>query len=247
MFIDHRYSQFSSVRNKLSLVVYPLQKIVDFPYYVAQSIGGFFETQQRLFAENQKLREEHFLLQAKLQKLDSLEKENEQLRNLLGSGAKVRENLLAADVINIDPNPFTQQIIINRGINHKVYAGQPVIDADGIMGTVTVVDKDESRALLITDASHALPVVDVRNGVRAIAVGTGSGGLELRHVPNSVDINIGDTMVTSGLGGKFPEGFPVGVVKDIKHDHSKPFATIILQPSARLDRSRHILLIQGGK
>lgn len=247
MIVDHRYVQFNQFRNKLSLVVYPIQKVVDFPFYIAQTIGGFFATQESLFAENQKLRQEHLLLQAKLQKLDSLETENNQLRQLLGSGSQLRENLLVANVINVDPNPFTHQILINRGTEDQVYAGQPIIDADGVMGTITEVGAAESRALLITDAGHAIPVEDVRNGVRAIAVGTGSGNLELRHVPNSIDINVGDVMVTSGLGGKFPVGFPVGKVKEVKHDPSKPFATIVLQPSAKLDRSRHILLIQNAK
>lgn len=244
MIVDHRYMQFGQVRTKLSLVVYPIQKVVDFPFHIAQCIGGFFATQQRLFSENQTLRQEHLLLQAKLQKLASLETEIMQLRQLLGSSSQVQENHLIANVINVDPDPFMHQIIINRGSNDEVYAGQPIIDADGIMGTVTVVGESESRALLITDASHAVPVEDVRNGIRAIAVGTGCGGLELRHVPNSADISIGDVMITSGLGGKYPVGFPVGKVKEVKHDPSKPFATIVLEPSARLDRSRHVLLLQ---
>lgn len=247
MFLDHRYMQFGSVRSKLSLIVYPIQKVVDLPFYLAQQIGGFFSTQYHLFSENQQLRKEHLLLQAKLQKLDALETENKQLRDLLGSGSQLQQNLLIANVVNIDPNPFTHQIIINRGANDGVYAGQPLIDANGIMGTVTLVEPDESRALLITDAGHAVPVENVRNGVRAIAVGTGNNNLELRHVPHSIDIDVGDVMVTSGLGGKYPEGFPVGVVKSLKRDPAKPFAAIVLRPSAKLDRSKHILLIQNSK
>lgn len=244
MYADYNYSQFSQLRNKLAIVVYPIQKIVDLPFSLAQQIGGFFATQQRLFSENQNLRQEHLLLQAKLQKLDALETENKQLRDLLGAGAKIKENLLVANIVNVDPDPFTHQVIINRGKEDAVYAGQPVIDANGVMGTVTVVGNIESRALLVTDASHAVPVEDMRNGVRAIAVGTGRGGLELRHVPNSVDIQEGDLMLTSGLGGKFPVGLPVGTVKEVKHDPSKSFATIVLRPAAKIDRSRHILLIQ---
>ncbi len=244
MYADYNYAQFSQIRNKLSVVVYPIQKIVDFPFSLAQQIGGFFATHQRLFTENQTLRQEHLLLQAELQKLDALETENKQLRELLGAGTKIKENLLVANIVNVDPDPFTHQVIINRGHDGLVYAGQPVIDANGVMGTVTVVGNMESRALLITDASHAVPVETIRNGVRAIAVGTGRGGLELRHVPNSVDIKEGDVMLTSGLGGKFPVGLPVGTVKEVKHDPSKAFATIVLKPAAKLDRSRHILLIQ---
>lgn len=247
MYADYNYLQFSQLRNKLSIVVYPIQKIIDFPFYCAQQIGGFFATQQRLFVENKTLRQEHLLLQAQLQKLDALETENKQFRELLGASEKIKENLLVASIINVDPDPFTHQVIINRGKNDAVYAGQPVIDANGVMGTITLVGNIESRALLITDASHAVPVADVRNGVRAIAVGTGRGGLELRHVPNSVDIVEGDVMLTSGLGGKFPVGLPVGTVKEVKHDPSKAFATIVLKPAAKLDRSRYILLIQTAK
>ncbi len=246
MFADYRYPQFTRARNSLSLIVYPLQKVVDLPITLSHNIAGFFITQRRLFIENQELRQEHLLMRGRLQKMAALETENAQLRQLLQSGSQVAENLLIANIINIDPNPFTHQVILDKGTNNKIYAGQPIIDAEGIMGTVIEVNQFESRAILITDASHAVPVENVRNGLRAIAVGTGHGILELRHVPNTTDIAVGDTMITSGLGGRFPVGFPVGRVKEVKSEPGKPFATIILEPSAKLDRSRHILLIQRG-
>lgn len=246
MLVDHRYEQFKMVRNRVALVVYPIQTMVDWPITLSRGIGEYFATHKRLFSENKKLKRENLLQQGRLQKLAALETENSQLRQLLQSGSQVAENLSIANIINVDPDPFTHQVIINKGKHNNVYAGQPILDADGIMGTVVSVNDLDSRVILITDASHAVPVEDVRNGLRAVAVGTGSGILELRHVPNSADIAVGDTMITSGLGGKFPVGFPVGTVKEVKHEPGKPFATIVLSPSAKLDRTRHILLIENS-
>lgn len=247
MFADHRYPQFSELRNRASVIAYPIKSLVHFPITISRSISGYFATHKYLYSENKRLIEENLLQQGRLQKLAALETENAQLRQLLQSGSQVAENLVIANIINVDPDPFTHQVIINKGKHDKVYAGQPIIDSEGIMGTVASVNDVDSRVILITDASHAVPVEDVRNGLRAIAVGTGSGLLELRHVPNSMDIAVGDMMITSGLGGRFPVGFPVGTVKDVKHEPGKPFATIILTPSAKLDRSRHILLLENTK
>lgn len=245
MFIDYNYEQFKPMRGVLSLTVFPIQKIVDFPIAFVRNCSGYIKTQKQLFIENKELKEEQLLFQARLQTLAALERENQNLRELLQSGSKVASNMLIANIINIDPDPFTHQVIINKGKNDGVYQGQTIIDADGIMGTIIAVNELESRAMLITDASHAVPVEDVRNGLRAMAVGTGGGSLELRHVPKSIDIVEGDLMVTSGLSGRFPVGFPVGKVMAVKHDRSKPFATIVLQPCARLERGGHILLIKS--
>jgi len=249
MVIDHRLSpEFDKARATLSLIVYPIQKMVDFPIAKMRRIGGFFVTQKELYAENQWYKDEYLLQQGRLQKLAALETENLHLRQLLQSGSQVKaDDLIIANIINIDPDPFLQQIIINKGRKDGVYVGQTIIDSDGIMGSIVTVTEDESRAILITDASHAVPVEDVRNGLRAIAVGTGNRGLELRHVPNTTDIEVGDIMITSGLGGRFPVGFPVGIVTNVKHEPNKPFATITLNPSAKLDRGRHILLVQNNK
>lgn len=247
MFIDYRYEQFQPVRRCLALLVFPIQKIVDAPIATLRNFGGFISTQKRLFAENNMLQEEQLLFQGRLQKLAALEKENEHLRELLQSGSQVSDNMFIANIVNIDPDPFTHQVIINKGKKDGVYQGQTIIDANGIMGTIITVNDFESRALLITDASHAVPVEDVRNGLRAIAVGTGGGNLELRHVPKSIDIVEGDVMVTSGLSGRFPVGFPVGTVIEVRHDRGKTFATIVLKPCAKLDRGGHILLIKSEK
>lgn len=246
MYVDHRYPQFGRVRASLSIATYPLQQLVDAPITASRKIVGFCVTQKRLYIENQQLRDEHLQQQGRLQKLTALETENARLLQLLQSGAQIADNMSVANIINVDPDPFTHQVIIDKGSRDQVYQGQPIIDANGIMGTVSTVNEFDSRAILITDASHAVPVEDVRNGLRAIAVGTGSGRLELRHVPNTIDIVEGDLMISSGLGGRFPAGFPVGIVKEVKHESGKPFATIVLIPSAKLDRGRHILLVDNS-
>lgn len=247
MFLDYHYDHFRSVRGTLSLAVFPVQKIVDTPLGAARNFGGFLATQKNLFMQNQRLKQDQLLLQGRLQKLEALEKENQNLRELLQSGAKVSDDMFIADIINIDPDPFTHQVILNKGKADGVFVGQTLIDANGIMGTIICVNDHDSRAMLISDASHAVPVENVRNGLRAIAVGTGGSNLELRHVPKSLDIIEGDVLVTSGLGGRFPVGFPVGKVIDVKRDRGKPFATISVQPSAKLDRGGHILLIRSGE
>ncbi len=221
-----------------------MQKIVDLPITAARNFGGFLAMQRHLLADNKRLKQELLLQQGRLQKLLALEQENQHLHELLQSGQQVTQNMLIASIVNIDPDPFTHQVIINKGKFEGVYQGQTIIDSHGIMGSIIAVNDLESRAMLLTDASHAVPVEDVRNGTRAIAVGTGGSALELRHVPKSTDIEVGDVMVTSGLGGRFPVGFPVGKVVDVKRDRSKPFATITLETSAHLDRGGHILLIK---
>lgn len=242
---DQRSERFGNIKSRASFIVYPIQKIVDLPIATLHEATDFLVAQQRLVNENNYLKQEQILQQAKLQRLSALETENQQLRQLTQTGSQVTDNLLIANIINVDPDPFTHQVIIDKGRHDNVYPGQTIIDANGIMGTVSAVNDFDSRAILITDASHAVPVEDVRNGLRAIAVGTGSGCLELRHVPNTTDIAVGDIMITSGLGGRFPVGFPVGVVKDVQHEPGKPFASITLNPSAKLDRGRHILLLQN--
>ncbi len=245
MFLDYRFEQFRNVRGSLAIVVSPIQKVVDIPLSFVRNFGGFFSTQKKLFAENKILHEQQLIFAGRLQKLAALEKENEHLRELLQSGSQISDDMFIANIVNIDPDPFTHQVILNKGKAHGVYEGQTIIDANGVMGSVISVTDYESRAMLITDASHAVPVENVRNGLRAIAGGTGGANLELRHVPKSLDINEGDMLITSGLGGRFPIGFPVGKVLEVKRDRGKPFASIIVQPSAKLDRGGHILLIRN--
>ncbi len=245
MFLDYRFEQFRNIRGHISVIVYPIQKVVDAPLMFLRNFGGMFATQKYLFAENQRLKQEQLALTGKLQKLTFLEKENDNLRELLHSDKRIAENMFLAGIINIDPDPFTHQLILSKGKQEGVFEGQTLIDANGVMGSIIALNEHESRAMLLTDASFAVPVENVRNGLRAIAVGTGGANIELRHVPKSLDIAEGDMLVTSGLGGRFPKGFPVGKIIAVRKDKSKPFATITVAPSAKLDRGGHVLLIRN--
>ena len=174
------------------------------------------------------------------------------MRELLESSARIPDHVLVAELLAVDMAPFTRRIVINRGIKDGVVEGQSLLDANGIMGQVVHVGPMSSTALLITDPSHALPVQVNRTGFRAIAVGTGaSDQLELTHVTNDVDLRVGDTIVTSGMGGRFPPGYPVGRIVSLRRDRGEPFASVQIRPSARLERNREVLLVvpseRGGR
>jgi len=152
--------------------------------------------------------------------------------------------MLIAETITVDLDPYKRQIVINKGLLSGIYAGQPILDAYGIMGQIIHPGIPSSTAILITDPSHAIPVQNNRNGLRTILYGTGSANfLEIQNLPNNADIKEGDLLITSGLGGRFPEGYPVAVVTEIKRDPGQPFAQIIAEASAHLEQSREVLLV----
>jgi len=163
---------------------------------------------------------------------------------LLNSSALVNEKVEVAELIGMDPNPFTHRILINKGERDGVVLGQPVLDARGLMGQVVELMPYTSRVLLLTDTTHSIPVQVNRNGLRAIASGTGNPErLELRHVADTADIKEGDLLVSSGLGQRFPAGYPVATVKEVIHDSGQPFAIVRAVPTAALNRSRYLLLV----
>jgi rod shape-determining protein MreC len=246
MFSEHQFERMKVLRMQLSVIVYPIQEIVNFPINIYHLWYDYFILQKTLIDENNRLKAEQFILKGKLQRFDAIELENFRLKELLNSAITAADELLVASILKIDPDPFMHQIILDKGTNYGVYVGQPVIDAHGIMGSVIEVNDLTSRVMLLTDASHAVPVEDTRNSVRAIAMGTGvTDYLELKHVTNTTDIAIGDKLVTSGLDGKYPAGYPVGIVNSVEHDASKPFASIYIAPSAELERGRQVLLIKS--
>jgi len=183
-------------------------------------------------------------MQAQLQKLAALEAENSRLREMLASTEHMSERLSIAEIMRLDMNPYRQRIVINRGSVDKVYVGQPIIDAYGVMGQITEVGPRSAIALLITDANHSLPVEVIRNGLRTIAQGSGKDNLlELPYLTNNADIRAGDMLVTSGLDGRFPRGYPVARVLRVESDGSDQFARITATPIAHLDRSLEVLLV----
>lgn len=248
MTVDHRWRSLEFARSALSNLIYPLQYTIDLPIQLFYWADESLSTQQTLLEKNREFEERHLENRVQLQKLDIIEKENERLRKLLSAIPKTTERLLISEIINVDVDPYRQLIILNKGNSNEVYQGQPIIDAQGIMGQIVHVGPLSSTAMLITDASHAIPVQVNRTGLRAIAFGSGkTDQLNLRHLPHSVDIEVGDLLITSGLGGTFPPNFPVAIISKVERPAGEPFAVIEAKPHAQLEKSREVLLVWRNK
>lgn len=247
MTVDHRHGHLENVRSFLSTLVYPLQYIVNMPLQAGGWINNSIVTQKQLLEENEDLSKDLLLLNAKLQKYDIIIEENNRLRELLESSVRLGERVervLIGELIAVELESFRRQIVINKGQRDEVYDGQPVVDANGIMGQVVHVNPFSSTVLLITDQTHSMPVQLNRNGLRAIAVGTGQDNvLLLENLPTNADIKTGDLVISSGLGRRFPRGYPVGTVRNITMEPGEPFATVQITPSANLGQSREVLLV----
>lgn len=244
----YRSDWVAPARDWMINVVQPFYWIADLPARMTEWGSEAVKTREELQRDNESLRTELLVHRRKLQQMASLAAENVRLRQLLNSAEMIQDQVLVAELIGVSPDPMAHKVIINRGSNHGVYVGQPLLDAYGLMGQVVEVGANVSQVLLITDSTHALPVQVNRNGVRAIAEGIGDlYVLKLRHVPNTVDIREGDLLVSSGLGGRFPVGYPVATVESVVHDPGKPFATVTARPRAELNRSRHVLLVFSAK
>ncbi|HEY8939422.1 MAG TPA: rod shape-determining protein MreC [Cellvibrio sp.] len=232
------------LREELAQLVTPFYQITNVPTRVNDWRKDTFVSQADLKVENEALKTELLIHQRKLQQLASLAAENVRLRQLLNASQMLQDTVLIAELIGVSPNPLSHKVIINRGTKDGAFKGQPVLDAFGLMGQVTEVSENSSTVLLISDSTHAIPVQVNRNGVRAIAEGTGDlNSLSLRHVSANTDIRAGDLLVSSGLGDRFPVGYPVAEVLQVVRDPGKAFLTVIAKPMARLDRSRHLLLV----
>lgn len=244
MTVDHRWHSLEFVRSALSSVIYPLQYTIDLPIRLFYWTDERLSSQQTLLEKNREFEVRHLENRVQLQKLDIIEKENDRLRELLGATPKTTERLLISEIINVDLDPYKQLILLNKGSSSDVYQGQPIIDALGIMGQVIHVGPMSSTAMLITDASHAIPVQNNRTGLRAIAYGSGKiDQLNLRYLPHNVDIKVGDLLITSGLGDTFPANFPVAIISKVERPAGEPFADIEARPHAQLDKSREVLLV----
>lgn len=244
MTLDHRWHHLESVRAALSLVASPLQYVLGAPSATGHWLGQLFASRQTLLEENATLKARALLQEGRLQKMAALEAENMRLRELLDSAFKISERVLVAELLEVDLEPFSQRIVINKGSRDEVFVGQSLLDASGVVGQVVHVAPFTSIAMLITDPSHALPVRVNRNGLRAIAVGTGSPSrLELLHLPVNADVEVGDLLITSGLGGRFPAGYPVATVEKIDRNPAEPFAAVYARPVAQLDQNREVLLV----
>ncbi len=249
LFISERHSpSFRLWRAHATVLVVPIQFLVDAPVRLIRWIGDSVSTQQELLGENAKLRAHELILESKLQRLIALQRENEHLRELLSSTTEVVGKTKVARLLAVDLDPSSQQMVIDKGTNEEVVEGLPILDAYGVMGQVVRVGPLTSKVLLITDTRSAIPVQNSRNGIRAIAVGLGSNGLlALLNVPDTTDIQKGDLFVSSGLGQRFPAGYPVAVVSKVTVTPGEQFMSVSLAPSARLNRAEQVLLVWPEK
>lgn len=245
MVMDHRNEYLTRIRWGLSAAIEPMYRIAAWPSEMARKASLAVADRETLTQENKTLREQHVLDQARLNRLGVLRDENQRLQELLDAQRSLGLGVQLAKIVDVDTDPAHLRILINAGARQHVEVGQAVIDAHGVMGQVVEVLPNTSTVLLITDASHALPVTIERTGMRVIAHGSGAlDKLELPNVPISADVKVGDKLMTSGLGGHFPAGFPVGEIKSIANDPSGMFAAAEAKPSAALDHSGDVLILQ---
>lgn len=244
---DSKLGVFMQIRTYMDTAVSPFYFLANGPRTLLDNMSERLATHQQLELENRALRQELLLKNSDLLLLGQFKQENARLRELLGSPLRQDEHKMVAQVISTDTDPYSDQVVIDKGTDHGVYEGQPVINDKGVVGQVIAVSRFTSRVLLICDVSHALPVQVLRNDIRVIAAGSGcTDDLQLEHLPNNIDIQVGDVLVTSGLGGRFPEGYPVAVVSSVKVDNQRAYTVIQAHPTAGLQRLRYLLLLWGG-
>jgi rod shape-determining protein MreC len=244
MVMDRYTDSATQIRSYLTTAVSPLFYIANLPQVVLTGASEQFLSHQRLLKENDRLKESLLRQRGQLQRLEFLQQENNKLRELLGSAPVAEGQRLVAEVLAVYSHPFSHQIVLNKGSNDGVTEFQPIIDDVGVLGQVVSVGPTSSRALLITDTTHAISLRIERTGVSVIAEGLGQWDrIRLVHLPHSIDIQDGDRLITSGLDGRFPEGYPVARVNRIQRDVSQPFMQVQAEPYAQLDRIRYVLLL----
>jgi len=245
MMLDRREQHLVRVRQALSVVVYPVRMLVDLPFRTWDNVSTSLAEREVLIAENERFRRERLEAEGRLQRLEALEMENVRLRELLDSTTRIGSRALVAEILSVDFR-YRQRFELNRGFADGVFVGQALIDAQGVVGQVVRVGPLTSEAVLITDADHALPVSVNRNGLRTIALGTGdSGRLRLPYLTTNANIVVGDLLISSGLGGVFPPGYPVARVLEVRLRPDQSFAEVIAEPASALDREREVLLLWG--
>lgn len=244
MMLDHRGQQLERVRGALMVLVYPIQVVAGAPVALYHGMVEAFTSERTLRQANERLEAERMRLSARLQQLEALRAENQRLRALLGAASRVADRVLVAELAAVSLEPFSRRLLIRRGSRDGVYVGQPVVDAHGVVGQVTDVAPHSSTVTLITDPSHAIPVIDNRSGLRAMVFGSGDqANLTVPYLSGLADIQVGDLLVTSGMGGVFPPGYPVAVVSEVKNDPQESFLMVRARPEAQLNHGKQVLLI----
>ncbi|MDE2304598.1 MAG: rod shape-determining protein MreC [Gammaproteobacteria bacterium] len=242
--LDKRYDQLGRIRRVLSVVVYPLELAVTSPFEGWHWLSESVTTREVLRAENARLRAQLRDARFGLQRYAALEAENLRLRDLRNATAGVSARYLVGNIMDVDLDAFRERVLVDKGAGQGLYVGQAVLDAHGVFGQVDAVNAHTADVILISDATSEIPVMINRTGQRTIAVGTGDPGrLKLPYLPTTADVRTGDLLVTSGLGGVYPEGYPVGTVTAVRHDPTRSLADVDVRSAATIDSSRELLFI----
>src|SRR6202453_3075803 len=242
--VDKRYDHLGKIRRLLSIVAYPLEVAVASPFEGWDWFRESVTTRDALRVDKTNLEAELRVAQFRLPRYEALEAETQRLRALRDNTAGVTDRFVIGDIMNVDLDAFRERVLVDKGAHDGVYVGQAVLDAGGVFGQVARVGQLTSEVILVSDAAHAIPVQINRNGLRTIAVGTGdTSRLKLPYLPTSSDVVVGDLLLTSGLGGGFPAGYPVGAVAAVKRDPAQSLADVDVRPAAALDRSRELMLV----
>jgi rod shape-determining protein MreC len=244
--LDARFRYAESVRSVLALAAYPLQQVARLPVAVAEGISSYFTSQSQLREENELLRARLLASAQGAQRFEAAAAEASHLRRLIGAAERIERKSMPAEILYAGRDPYSRKVILDRGSQHGVRAGSPVVDEIGVIGQLTRAHAFVSEVTLLTDKDLAVPVQVLRNGLRAIAFGGGASGmLELRYMAANADIENGDQLVTSGIDGTYPPGLPVASVVRVERDASYTFARVMAQPSAGVERGRYALVLSS--
>jgi rod shape-determining protein MreC len=241
---DARFNQLTDVRSAVGTGLAPVHWLGNAPGRFSDWVSSLFTPRDDLLEQNEALKARLLILERRALKYAALASENNELRQLMNSAETLDDRVIVGEVVAVSPDPFSHEVVINKGSRDGVEVGQAILDANGLMGQVRQTSSFTSRVLLVSDSSHAVPVEVVRNGLRGVLLGTGeSEALELVHVPVTADIREGDLLVSSGLGGRFPKGYPVAEVQTVTKKPGEPFVEIQASPKAELNRSRLVLVV----
>jgi rod shape-determining protein MreC len=244
MFVDHRSDYLGQLRGWLGTAIHPLQLAINSPAAGLHWMRENLVLRNTLIAENATLRKQALVQAVQLQRMAALQAENRRLRALLDSRARIPDRITVGRILAVDMDPLRHRVVLDKGSPQGTHAGQVLLDANGVVGQVMRAQVYSSEAILITDPDHAVPVEVVRNGMRSIAVGTGRlDQLSLPFLTRNADVKAGDLLVTSGLGGGFPAGYPVGTVTTVDGSEGDAFLEVMAKPAASLDRLHEVLLV----
>jgi rod shape-determining protein MreC len=244
MIADHRFHALDTVRLSLSVFAHPIQQMATMPGTALGRVGDYFASQERLLRENQELKSKVLEQSAAAQEARLLKAEQAHLLSMAPGKSRYADNGVIAEVLYTARNPFTRKIVVDKGLTDSIQSGMPVIDATGVVGQVTIVGTFTSEVTLVTEKDQSVPVMLVRNGLRAVAVGSGKdGSIDIPFMPASADVVNGDMFVTSGIDGTYPPGLVVANVTSVEKNAAYVFAKIVAKPAAGVDNHRYVMML----